>query len=209
MDGAGLNRGTSGNVSLRCGDGFLITPTGMPYDSLTPEDIVTVAMDGTPRGLRTPSSEWRLHRDILRARPDLQAVVHTHATHCTAVAILGLPIPALHYAIAAAGGEDIRCAGYALFGSQALADAVVAALEGRRACLMAHHGMVACHSSPERALALAGTVEELARLFLLCRATGPVPTLSAPQMAEVLERFRTYGQQDRPQDSLQDTPRRA
>ncbi|MWB77152.1 class II aldolase [Pseudooceanicola sp. 216_PA32_1] len=195
MNASGLNRGTSGNVSLRCAGGFLITPTGMAYDGLTPEDIVLVAMDGTPQGTRKPSSEWRFHRDILAERPDLNAVVHTHATHCTAVAILGVPIPALHYSIAAAGGHDIRCAPYEIFGSQELAVSVVAALKDRRACLMAHHGMIACHATPERALALAGTIEELARLYLLCRAAGEVPVLAPQAMAEVLERFGTYGQQ--------------
>ena len=142
-----------------------------------------------------PSSEWRLHRDILRARPDLSAVVHTHSRHATAVAILGRDIPAIHYMIAEAGGDTIRCAPYAVFGSQALADRVVEALAGRRACLMAHHGVIAAGATLGGALALSGTVEELAAQYLALLPLGAPPVLGRAEMAEVMERFETYGQQ--------------
>jgi len=191
----GLVQGTSGNVSARCGDGLLITPSGVPYDRLAPADIVRLAWDGRSAGPLQPSSEWRFHRDILASRSDLDAVVHTHSTHATAVSILRRDIPAIHYSIAAAGGASIRCAPYALFGSQALADLVVKALEGRRACLLAHHGVVAAHTSLAGALDLAQTVEELAHQYLLCLAVGEPPTLDEAQMAEAIARFATYGQQ--------------
>ena len=195
MNRLGINKGTSGNISVRYGDGFLISPTGIPYDKLQPEHVVAMNWDATYEGEVQPSSEWRFHRDILQARPDLNAVVHTHSTHATALSILGREIPAIHYVIAAAGGSSIRCVPYELFGTQELADRVVAALEGRRACLMAHHGVIAAHATIARALALAVTVEELARQYLLCLPLGEPPVLSDEQIAEVLVKFKTYGQQ--------------
>ena len=195
MERLGLTQGTSGNVSVRCGNGLLISPTGIAYDALTPELIVRMDDDGGFEGAVLPSSEWRFHRDILRQRPDVGAVLHTHSTHATAVAVLGLSIPALHYSVAEAGGTDVRCAPYTLFGTQELSDAALAALHGRRACLLAHHGVIACGRDLARALALAVTVEELARLFILCRTAGPVPVLGEAEMQQVLEKYRTYGQQ--------------
>ncbi|QRZ14356.1 L-fuculose-phosphate aldolase (plasmid) [Paracoccus methylovorus] len=195
MNRLGINKGTSGNISVRHGDGFLISPTGIPYDKLQPEHVVAMNWDATYEGEVQPSSEWRFHRDILQARPDLNAVVHTHSTHATALSILGRDIPAIHYVIAAAGGNSVRCAPYELFGTQELADRVVTALEGRRACLMAHHGVIAAHANIARALALAVTVEELARQYLLCLPLGEPPVLSDEQIAEVLVKFKTYGQQ--------------
>lgn len=195
MNRLGINKGTSGNISVRHGDGFLISPTGIPYDKLQPEHVVAMNWDATYEGEVQPSSEWRFHRDILQARPDLNAVVHTHSTHATALSILGRDIPAIHYVIAAAGGSTIRCAPYELFGTQELADRVVSALQGRRACLMAHHGVIAGHATIARALALAVTVEELAKQYLLCLPMGEPPILSDDQIAEVLVKFKTYGQQ--------------
>ncbi len=195
MNRLGINTGTSGNVSVRHGDGILISPTGVAYDTLMPEQVVAMAWDGSYAGDILPSSEWRFHRDILRARPDLNAVVHTHSTYATAVAILGRDIPAIHYTIAAAGGATIRCAPYAIFGSQALADSVMTALVGRRACLMAHHGVIAAHVCVADALALAVTVEELAHQYLLCLPLGEPPLLSTQQISDILEKFKTYGQQ--------------
>jgi L-fuculose-phosphate aldolase len=195
MQAKGLSKGTSGNVSVRSGEGFLISPTGIPYEDLQPDQVVRMLWDGSFDGPVLPSSEWRFHADILRSRNDLNAVVHTHSLNATAVAILGRAIPPIHYLIAAAGGEDIRCAPYATFGTQALADLAVTALVGRRACLLAHHGMIAAHSSLSGALKLAETVEELAALYLKCLAVGEPPVLSGDQIAEVLARFRTYGQQ--------------
>jgi L-fuculose-phosphate aldolase len=195
MNRLGINKGTSGNISVRYGNGFLISPTGIPYDKLLPEHVVAMHWDATYAGDVLPSSEWRFHRDILQARPDLNAVVHTHSTHATALSILGRDIPAIHYVIAAAGGADIRCAPYEIFGSQELADRVVTALDGRRACLLAHHGVITGHVSIARALALAVTVEELAHQYLICLPFGEPPILSQSQIAEVLVKFKTYGQQ--------------
>lgn len=195
MNRLGINRGTAGNISVRHGDGFLISPTGVPYDSMTSDHVVPMAWDGTHSGDVLPSSEWRFHRDILRARPDLNAVVHTHSTHATAVSILGRSIPPLHYNIAAAGGRDIRCAPYRTFGTQELAEVVVEAMEGRRACLLAHHGAITAHVSIHRALMLAVSVEELARLYLLCLPMGEPPLLTDEQIGAVLDKYRTYGQQ--------------
>lgn len=195
MNRLGINKGTAGNISVRHGDGFLISPTGIPYDKLQPEHVVAMNWDATYVGDVQPSSEWRFHRDILQARPDLNAVVHTHSTNATALSIMGLDIPAIHYVIAAAGGSNIRCAPYELFGTQELANRVIVALEGRRACLMAHHGVIAAHANIARALALAVTVEELATQYLLCLPLGQPPVLSEDQIAEVLVKFKTYGQQ--------------
>ncbi|MBS9721378.1 class II aldolase/adducin family protein [Tianweitania sp. BSSL-BM11] len=195
MNRLGINKGTSGNISVRNGDGFLISPTGIPYDKLEPEHVVQMNWDATFAGDVLPSSEWRFHRDILQARPDLKSVVHTHSTFATSVSILEKDIPAVHYSIAAAGGSSIRCAPYELFGTQELADVVVKALEGRRACLMAHHGVIAAHVSIARALALAVTVEELAHQYLLCLPFGEPPVLNEEQIAVVTEKFKTYGQQ--------------
>ena len=195
MNSLGINKGTSGNISVRYGDGFMISPTGIPYDKLTPEDVVAMSWDATYAGDVMPSSEWRFHRDILQTRPDLNAVVHTHSTHATALSILGRDIPAIHYLIASAGGSDIRCAPYEIFGSQELADRVLVALEGRRACLLAHHGVITGHVSIARALSLAVTVEELAQQYLMCLPFGEPPILSQPQIADILVKFKTYGQQ--------------
>lgn len=195
MQAKGLSKGTSGNVSVRCDEGFLISPTGIPYEDLRPDQVVPMRWDGSFDGEVLPSSEWRFHADILRTRADLNAVVHTHSLNATAVAILGRSIPPIHYLIAAAGGEDIRCAPYATFGTQELADLAVAALVGRKACLLAHHGAIAAHSSLAGALKLAETVEELAELYLKCLPLGDPPVLNTDQIAEVLARFRTYGQQ--------------
>lgn len=195
MNRLGINKGTSGNISVRHGDGFLISPTGIPYDKLLPEHVVAMNWDATYAGDVLPSSEWRFHRDILLARPDLNAVVHTHSTYATALSILGRDIPAIHYVIAAAGGSTIRCAPYEIFGSQELADRVVTALDGRRACLLAHHGVITGHVSIARALALAVTVEELAHQYLICLPFGAPPVLSENQIADVLVKFKTYGQQ--------------
>lgn len=195
MNGLGINKGTAGNISVRHGDGFLISPTGIPYDSLRPGHVVAMAWDATYSGDVLPSSEWRFHRDILMARPELNAVVHTHSTNATGVSILGRSIPAVHYSIAACGADSIPCAPYALFGTQELADAVVTALDGRRACLMAHHGVIAAHVSIARALALAVTVEELATHLLNLLPMGEPPVLSKAEIDAVLVKFRTYGQQ--------------
>lgn len=193
MNASGINRGTAGNVSARWGDAFLITPSGMPYDLCTPEALVVVGLDGEVRGAGKPSSEWRFHRDIYAARPEVEAIVHTHSPHATTLACLGLPIPAFHYMVAAAGGEDIRVAAYATFGGQALSDNALIALEGRRACLLDRHGVIATGSDCRRALALAIEVENLAEMYCKLLAVGEPRVLDGEEMARVLERFRGYG----------------
>jgi len=195
MNAVGLNQGSSGNISVRHGDGLLITPSSIPYDEMTPEDIVPLSMDGTPGGRRKPSSEWRFHRDILRARPDLGAVVHAHAPFCTTLAIMHMEIPAVHYMVAAAGGATIRCAPYETFGTQALSDRVLDAMEGRKACLMAHHGMIAAEATLDRAMWLAVEVEALARQYHGALQLGDPPLLSEAQLADAVAQFTAgYGQ---------------
>lgn len=193
MHRRGLNQGTSGNVSARWGDGLLVTPSGLPYETMTAEDIVFLDMDGTATGPHAPSSEWRFHRDILRDRPDLNAVVHAHPTYATAQAMLAEDIPAVHYMIAAAGGPTIRCAPYATFGTEDLSRHALAALEGRTACLLANHGLIACGPTVSRALWLAEEVETLSRQYAIARQIGSPAVLPDDEIARVLEKFATYG----------------
>jgi L-fuculose-phosphate aldolase len=195
MNALGINQGKSGNLSHRIPEGFLVTPTGMTYDALRPADIVEMGFDGSHRGTRLPSSEWRFHRDILAARPEANALIHTHAMFATTLACLGREIPAFHYMVAVAGGDSIRCAPYATFGTEALSRHALAALEGRKACLLANHGMIAVGATLEAALALAVEVETLAAMYWRALQVGEPRLLDAPEMARVLEKFRTYGQQ--------------
>ncbi|WP_026280843.1 MULTISPECIES: L-fuculose-phosphate aldolase [unclassified Thioalkalivibrio] len=196
----GLNQGTSGNISVRLGDGMLITPSGVPYEALRPEDLVYVDAAGRWDPQRKPSSEWHFHRAILQARPELGAVVHVHSVYASVVAIQGRDIPALHYMIAAAGGNSIRCAPYATFGTEALSRLAVEALEDRTACLLANHGMIATGPDLERALWLTEEVELLARQYVLSLQIGGPALLDDAEMDRVLEKFRHYGpQRDAPQ----------
>ena len=201
MNASGINVNKSGNVSARCqrGDraGFLLTPTGVPYDQLDTEDIVFVDNEGRATGRCKPSSEWRFHASIYAARDDFDAIVHTHSPHATALACQGLAIPSFHYMVAVAGGSDIRCADYATFGTQQLADNAVTALAARRACLLAHHGVIACGASLQAALSLAVEIENLARTYLLVRSLGEPRLLDAAEMERVVQRFATYGQPHR------------
>ncbi len=195
MERLGLNQGTSGNVSARAGDSVLITPSGISYEALRPGDIVELARNGVRlSGERAPSSEWRFHVDILNARPEAGAVVHAHAPFCTALACTGREIPAFHYMVARAGGDSIRCARYATFGTQALSDNAIGALSGRFACLLANHGMIAIGADLERALSLALEVETLAAQFCRALQVGEPRLLPDDEMQRVLERFETYGQ---------------
>jgi L-fuculose-phosphate aldolase len=199
---SGLTFGTSGNVSVRRdASTLLISPTGIAYDALRPEDLPVLALDGRWYGRLKPSSEWRFHRDILCARSDENAVVHTHSTHATALACRGQGIPAFHYMVAAAGGPDVRCAPYRTFGTQALSDAALAALDGRRACLLANHGVITLGADLDAALKLAGEVENLAAQYLAATGPGQVHLLDAAEMARVLEKFRTYGHRDAADDA--------
>ncbi|BAE73458.1 L-fuculose phosphate aldolase [Sodalis glossinidius str. 'morsitans'] len=194
MGKMGLNQGTAGNVSVRYHTGMLITPTGIPYEHLIERHIVFVDADGRTDSGKIPSSEWRFHQAVYRIRPDCHAVVHNHAVYSTAVSILNRPIPAIHYMIAAAGGDDVPCAPYATFGSRDLAAHVALAMRNRRATLLQHHGLVTCGENLARALWLAQEVEILARLYLtILPVIDPVPVLSGQEMARVLEKFQTYG----------------
>jgi L-fuculose-phosphate aldolase len=208
MTGLGLDHGGVANLSVRWHrggvDGLLVTPSAPPYDRCTPDDVVWMPIvpslsgsagsaDLQPDGRRRPSSTWRVHHDLYAARPPVQAVVHAHAPHCTALACLPAlqrtGIPAFHYRVAVAGGHDVRCAPYATLGTQALSDHALAALDGRRACLLAHHGMIAVGESLEAALALAVELEWLARIYGLALALGEPACLSADEMDRVLGKF--------------------
>ena len=201
LDALGLNRGTAGNVSVRRAgadaDGYLITPTGMPPTSIRAADVVAMPIDGdapVDAASRRPSSEWRFHRDLYRARRDAGAIVHTHSPFATTLACLGRDIPPFHYMVARAGGRDIRCAAYATFGTQALSDAAVAAMSDRRACLLARHGMIALGRDLDAALALAVEVESLAEVYWRALAVGEPGCLPDDEMDRVAAQFRDYGQ---------------
>lgn len=196
MNALGINQGTSGNISVRHGDGLLITPTSVPYEAMTPEQIVFMDMNGGFAEGQRPSSEWRFHLDILRARPEVEAVVHAHPAYCTILAIMGLEIPPIHYMIAAAGGPNIRCAPYATYGTPELSAHAVTALEGRFACLLAHHGMIAAGPSLARAMWLAVEVETLARQYHGCLQIGKPPLLSRDEIERVRVKMAGYGHAD-------------
>jgi L-fuculose-phosphate aldolase len=193
MNELGINQGTSGNISLRHEDGMLITPTSVPYEEMEPEQIVHMELDGSFDPKQRPSSEWRFHLDILRARPEVNAVVHTHPPYATILAIMGMEIPPIHYMIACVGGDNIRCAPYATFGSQELSDHAVKALQDRLACLLAHHGMIAVGPSLTKAMWLAVEVETLARQYHGCLQIGTPPLLSKAEIENVLGRIAGYG----------------
>ncbi|MEW6513984.1 MAG: class II aldolase/adducin family protein [Pseudomonadota bacterium] len=195
MNVVGINRGAAGNVSARDGDAFLITPTGMAYDACVPEDMVKVGFGGTAQGRRNPSSEWRFHRDIYLARPEAGAIVHTHSPFATSLACQELEIPPFHYMIARFGGDTIRSADYATFGTQELSDALLVALQGRCACLMAHHGMVVFGANLKEALALAVEFESLCEQYWRVLQIGTPKLLPPDEMARVIEKFKDYGKQ--------------
>jgi L-fuculose-phosphate aldolase len=196
MNARGINRGKSGNVSARVEDGFLITPSGLAYDSLEAHDVVAMTLEGEARGPRQPSSEWRFHRDIYARRDDARAIVHAHSPFATTLACVGRGIPAFHYMIAVAGGKDIRCAPYATFGTQDLSDHALRALESRKACLLANHGMIAIGVTLDSALALAVEVEALAEQYWRALQIGEPNLLSDAEMEVVLAKFATYGPPD-------------
>jgi len=193
MNADGINQGTSGNISVRWQGGFLITPSGAAYESLRPSHIVFIDRYGLVEGNKRPSTEWRFHKDIYRARNDINAVVHTHSTHATAIAMTGEGIPAVHYMIAAAGGPTIRCAEYATFGTEELSINALKALEGRDACLLANHGVIACGPVLKRALWLAGEIESLAAQYILAKSFGEPVVLSDEEIAVNVEKFKNYG----------------
>ena len=192
MNALAINRGKSGNVSARWKGGFLVTPSALPYEETRPADIVYIDAQARPKGIRTPSSEWRFHFDIYRHKASCQAVVHTHSSFATTLACLGMCVPAFHYMVAVAGGNDIRCAPYATFGTQALSDHAIEALEQRAACLLANHGMIATGSSLPNALALAVEVEALCEQYWRALQVGTPNLLSDEEMALVAKKFETY-----------------
>jgi len=200
MNTQGINQGSAGNISVRYQDGFLITPSGIAYEQLQPENIVFVNRDGISQDRLAPSSEWRMHRDIYRDRPEAGAVLHAHSTFATTLSCLRLEIPAFHYMVAVAGGSSIRCAEYALFGTQALSDNMLTALEDRRACLLGTHGMICYHDNLDKVLLLGIEIESLARQYWHARQLGEPVLLDDAQMNEVLERFKSYGEQPRDAD---------
>ena len=195
MDARGLNRGTSGNVSARLGSSLLVTPTGIPPSALRPEHIVLVDAEGhfDPDGMR-PSSEWRMHQQLLALRPDVNAVVHCHSRHATMLACAHREIPPLHYMVAVSGGASIPVAPYATFGSAELAESVIATLDGRYAALMANHGQVVIAPSLNHALLIAEEVEEQAAIYWGTLAIGGPALLSDDEMSRIMDRFKTYGQ---------------
>jgi len=196
MNAIGINQGTSGNVSVRNkGAGYMITPSGIPYDECTQTDMVNMTLGGQyGSSSAKPSSEWRFHQDIYCHRPDVQAIVHVHSTFATTIACLGKDIPPFHYMIAAAGGKTIRCAGYHTFGTQALSDAVIIALKDRKACILANHGMIATGPTLKKALALAIEVEELCKVYWQLLPLGGGNLVDDAEMDVILEKFKSYGQ---------------
>jgi len=196
MNEIGINQGTSGNVSARVAGGILVTPSGIPYQDMRPEQIVEMDLGGRCRGDSPPSSEWRMHRAIMRDRPEAGAVIHTHGTFSAALSCLRIGIPAFHYMIGVAGGSDIRCADYATYGIQALSERMLEALEGRTACLLANHGMICYGPDLKKALWLAVEVETLARQYWHARQAGTPVLLDQSEMRIVLARFKTYGRRE-------------
>ena len=196
LQARGLNQGTSGNVSVRQGDGFLITPSGMPIDEMNTNSMVEMNMLGEPISDGKPSSEWRFHRDIYQAKPEVGAVIHTHSMFATTLSCLRKDIPSFHYMIAVAGGDTIRCADYALFGTQALSDYAIKALSNRRACLLANHGMIAVGKTLQQALDIAVEIETLCEQYWRALQIGEPHILSKQEMHEVFEQFKGYGNWD-------------
>lgn len=196
LERRGLNQGTSGNVSVRLSadpkDGFLITPTALPYDIMQPEDMVHISFDGQHTGRRPPSSEWRFHLDILRDKQEVGAIIHTHSGYSTTLACLHRRIPAFHYMIALFGGNDIRCSDYATYGTQELSDQVLKALEGRSAALLGNHGLVVLGPSLKRALALTVEAETLAMMYWRALQVNEPFLLSDEEVDRVREKFATY-----------------
>ena len=195
MQPAGLNRGTAGNVSMRHGAGFYITPTGMPYASLRDDDIPLMALDGSHQGRRKPSSEWRFHRDLYAARPEIGAVLHAHSPFAVSLACLRRDIPPFHYMIARFGGDTIRCADYAIFGSPELSTAAMHAMAGRKGCLLANHGLLVAGRDLAEAFALAVELEELCEQYWRACQLGEPVLLTPAEMRAVQEKFVGYGQQ--------------
>jgi L-fuculose-phosphate aldolase len=194
LDALQLNRGSTGNVSLRIEGGMLITPTGANPSRLEPQDLAIVDDEGRFHGPWQPSSEWHFHHALYARRPDVAAVVHTHSTHATALACHGRPLPAFHYMVAVAGADEVPCVPYHTFGTTTLSEAVCRALQDRNACLMANHGLVTCAATMARAIAIATEIESLCESYLAALVLGEPLRLGKDEMARVIDRFKTYGQ---------------
>jgi L-fuculose-phosphate aldolase len=199
MTTLGINQGTSGNISVRWGDELLITPSGLPYERMKADDIVPMKLDGSHTHLLKPSSEWRFHCDIMKARADVGAIVHTHPIYATAFAICRKDIPAVHYMIAAAGGPTIRCGGYASYGTAELSAIALAALEGRNACLLANHGMIAVGADLDKAMWLAVEAETLCKQYAAALQIGKPHVLPDGEIMRTVERFKAYGLPQEPE----------
>lgn len=198
LERLGVNQGTAGNLSARCGKALLITPSGVPYDQLTPKMIAKMPIHGDYgawKGPLPPSSEWRIHLDILRTKPEVGAVIHTHALHATTLSLLHKPIPAVHYMIAAFGGPTIRCTKYAPFGTKELSDAVIEGLIDRQGVLLGQHGMIVTGASLEEALWRAVELETLAKMYLLALSVGQPFILPDDEIMRTVEKFKNYGYQ--------------
>lgn len=195
MNADGINQGTSGNVSVRNDEGFLITASGIAYEKMKPTHVIEMDLEGNYRGDYLPSTEWRMHMDIFRARPEAKAIVHVHSTYATALACLRREVPAFHYMIGVTGGTSLRVSDYAEFGTQELSDTMLKALEGRTACLLANHGQICFGPSLSRALWLAGEIESLCHQYWAACLAGKPVILDEGQMVSVLRRFKTYGKQ--------------
>lgn len=204
MNALGVNQGTSGNISARYQDVMLITPSGVPYEDLKPADIATMPIKGdygSWSGPLNPSSEWRFHLDIMRSRPEVGSVVHTHSTYATTLAICGREIPAIHYMVAAAGGPTVRVAPYATYGTEELSALALKALEGRTCCLLRNHGVIATGANVGRALWLAVEIETLARQYYLSLALDNAQILPDAEITRVIEKFKNYGPRQKPAKS--------
>ncbi|WP_342078288.1 class II aldolase/adducin family protein [Yoonia sp. SS1-5] len=195
MGQAGINHGSSGNISVRTSGGVLITPSAVPYAEMTPAMICQIPTTGAPDPKDTPkpSTEWQFHQSALQARPDVAAVVHAHPPHATAISTLRKPIPAIHYMVAAFGGADVPVTDYALFGSAALAGLVASALQARDACLLANHGAITLGATLDQALWRMAELENLTRIFTIAVSTGDPVLLTEAEIAEALESFASYG----------------
>jgi L-fuculose-phosphate aldolase len=195
MNAEGINQGTSGNVSVRCDEGFLITASGISYDKMKPAHVIEMDLEGNYRGDYLPSTEWRMHMDIFKARPEAKAVVHVHSPYATALACLRREVPAFHYMIGVTGGTSLRVSDYAEFGTQELSDTMLKAMEGRTACLLANHGQICFGPTLAKALWLAGEIEYLCHQYWAAGLAGKPVLLDEAQMASVLKRFKSYGKQ--------------
>lgn len=202
MNELGINQGTSGNVSARIGNGFLISPSGVAYDTLRPEQVVEMGLVGGYLGEWKPSTEWRMHMDIFRTRPEAGGIIHVHANHATSLSCLRREIPAFHYMIGVTGGSSLRCAEYATYGTPELSENMLKALEDRRACLLANHGFICFAETLDAVLALAVEIETLCKQYVIARQVGQPCILDDEEMAVVLERFKGYGKQDMETDPL-------